>query len=241
MTRPHHLTPDLSAVALEATEVFGRDRELVAGNPARLERLRSDPGFYDPLVAAWWLWGIDLWIGSGWCRDLEARAPRPKMPRSDPRRSAKRSVAAHLTALQKRLRGVRVLCGDWERAVGPSSLTATLRKQGGGRIGHTAVLLDPPYETSSELYSGSVTKVCRDVWRWAEEHGNDPHLRIVVCGYDGEWSPPEGWATIAWTKRRAYASHAGNGERERLWCSPACLPVDRPQQAGLFAAGWERR
>ena len=30
-------------------------------------RLEGDPEYYDAKVAGWWLWGICLWIGSGWC------------------------------------------------------------------------------------------------------------------------------------------------------------------------------
>ena len=30
-------------------------------------RLEGDPEYYDAKVAGWWVWGIALWIGSGWC------------------------------------------------------------------------------------------------------------------------------------------------------------------------------
>lgn len=35
------------------------------------ERMRSDPDFYDPKIAGWWVWGISCWIGSGWCSKPE--------------------------------------------------------------------------------------------------------------------------------------------------------------------------
>ena len=38
-------------------------------------RLSEDPEFYDAKAAGWWVWGISLWIGGGWCRDLDDRRP----------------------------------------------------------------------------------------------------------------------------------------------------------------------
>ncbi len=32
-----------------------------------LERMKSDPEYYDAKRAGWWVWGQCLWIGSGWC------------------------------------------------------------------------------------------------------------------------------------------------------------------------------
>src|SRR5215469_4476782 len=31
------------------------------------ERMKTNPDFYDPKIAGWWLWGQCIWIGSGWC------------------------------------------------------------------------------------------------------------------------------------------------------------------------------
>jgi len=31
------------------------------------ERLMGDPDFYDAKAAGWWAWGLNCWIGSGWC------------------------------------------------------------------------------------------------------------------------------------------------------------------------------
>lgn len=36
-----------------------------------LERVKSDPEFYDAKRAGWWVWGQCLWIGSGWCSKPE--------------------------------------------------------------------------------------------------------------------------------------------------------------------------
>jgi len=31
------------------------------------ERMLTDPEYFDPKVAGWWVWGISQWIGAGWC------------------------------------------------------------------------------------------------------------------------------------------------------------------------------
>src|SRR5580692_8324035 len=31
------------------------------------ERMKTDPLYYDTMVAGWWVWGQCIWIGSGWC------------------------------------------------------------------------------------------------------------------------------------------------------------------------------
>ena len=40
---------------------------LVTTGAERVERLTTDPDYYDAKVAGWWVWGICQWIGSGWC------------------------------------------------------------------------------------------------------------------------------------------------------------------------------
>lgn len=223
-------------------DLTARHHWLVTMGRERLDRLAADPEFFDAQVAGWWVWGLCSWIGSGWCAGngpwrADDGGVLRKLPhlsnagcginRKLPHlgnagrglTSPQASVGEWMHALSLRLRGVRITCGDWHRILGPSSTRA-----GGGVCG---VLLDPPYPTGSDLY-GEATEVYRDVWAWAEEHGSDPKLRIVVCGYEGDWSPPAGWQTVPWKARRAFNS-ANAGDRERLWCSPACLPVERPQ------------
>ncbi len=33
------------------------------------ERMKTDPLYYDSMVAGWWVWGQCIWIGSGWCQN----------------------------------------------------------------------------------------------------------------------------------------------------------------------------
>lgn len=59
------------------------------------ERMRTDPDFFSAKIAGWWVWGISLWIGSGWCSRPEwvGRGHGGKKPRID-RNGASGSVNA---------------------------------------------------------------------------------------------------------------------------------------------------
>jgi hypothetical protein len=131
--------------------------------------------------------------------------------------------------LAARLARVRVCCGDWQRVCGP---TPTVSQ------GLTAVFLDPPYADTAkrdpDLYRIDSESVAHDVREWALEHGDDPRLRIALCGYEGEHTMPRKWACLPWKAAGGYASqkrspggHSGNGHKERIWFSPHCLPVGK--------------
>ena len=68
---------------------------------------------------------------------------------------------------------------------------------------------------------------------WALEHGDDPDLRIALCGYAGEHEMPKTWTEHAWKGARGYVAEGNtNRELERIWFSPHCLPIE--QQRELF-------
>ena len=104
-------------------------------------RLSEDPEFYDAKAAGWWVWGISLWIGGGWCRDGDDRRPhvqaggtgvaaqRDKVPHMGPRAGG-RGVSAQRTrdqvphvASERGGQGVsaqrhrRADLADWFRAI----------------------------------------------------------------------------------------------------------------------------
>jgi len=143
---------------------------------------------------------------------------------SDPISGTRRGiqVLTYMRELAERLRGVRVCCGDWSRVCGPSPTV---------KHGTTAVFLDPPYSEDAdraELYSSEDLSVAHAVRQWALENGDNPQLRIALCGYDGEHAMPESWECVAWKAAGGYGSQ-GNGRgrenaaRERIWFSPHCL------------------
>jgi DNA adenine methylase len=47
-------------------DLHARHRWLV-NQRADVERLLSDPEWFDAKAAGWWVWGISQWIGTGWC------------------------------------------------------------------------------------------------------------------------------------------------------------------------------
>ncbi len=135
--------------------------------------------------------------------------------------------------LSERLRGVRVASGDWSRVCGPS---VTFKH------GLTAVFLDPPYsleERDSGLYSSEsehadVAAECRE---WAIANGDNPLMRIALCGYDTEHAMPASWSVFNWTANGGYGNRgegrgAQNRSREVIWFSPHCVPQN--QQLSLL-------
>jgi len=97
--------------------------------------------------------------------------------------------------------------------------------------GPTAVFLDPPYadtaERQSNLYRKDSENVAHAVRDWAEANGDNPLLRIALCGYEGEHKMPPSWSVYSWSAGEGFGSQAKerskNGKRERIWFSPSCL------------------
>ena len=153
--------------------------------------------------------------------------------------------------LRDRLRNVRVCCGDWKRVCSSPSVTT--------RLGSTGLFLDPPYahdrdrmhawlkhlrEGDPEPGDGKATnraakiyasddddtdRMVADVLSYCIDRGDDPKMRIALCGFDGEHDQLEGlgWTVHAWKASGGYGNQGGhrnkNADRERIWFSPHCL------------------
>ena len=214
------------------------------------EQMKVDPEFYDAKIAGWWVWGQCIWIGSGWCsvqlphlgnagcgvnRQLPHLGNAGKggalcLKESDRTLGTREFLFQYMNELAERLRRVRVCCGDWSRVCGP---TPTVK------LGTTGVFLDPPYldGRTDALYSSDSLTVANEVREWAIAQGDDPRIRIALCGYEGEHDMPDSWDTVEWKARGGYGSQGENQARknsskERVYFSPHCL---RPAQKGLFA------
>jgi hypothetical protein len=187
----------------------------------------------------------NLNIASGWekrpalgrgGRGVQARQVREQLPDlSGDSGAAGRGVHASgrrggvydwMEALRIRLRYVRVCCGDWSRVLGPSVTE---------RVGVTGILLDPPYSSEADrdpsLYAEEDLAVAHHVREWAIANGENPRLRIALCGYEGEHDMPTSWRCVAWKAPGGYAAAAGNtanANRERIWLSPHCLSQRQP-------------
>ena len=210
-----------------------------------VERMKTEPEFYDAKIAGWWVWGQCIWIGAGWCSGLRklphlgdaGKGVHRQLPHLGD--AGTECIASDLTSgtlsrahlliymqeLAERLRTVRVCCGDWSRICGPSPTV---------KHGITGVFLDPPYADESErtdgLYAVDDGQVAHSVREWAAEWGADPRMRIALCGYEGEHVMPDGWECVQWKAPGGYGSQGGadgagraNAGRERIWFSPHCL------------------
>ena len=146
-------------------------------------------------------------------------AKRPSLERGG--RGVQRSTVDTLAGLRTwfrelevRLRRVRILCGDWKRAVGPALTTSWAAEAG--------VLLDPPYDPKMRkrtLYAQDSAGLAKDVRDWALEAGKDRRMRIALCGLEGEHAMPDDWEKVSWKA----ASETRNAANERIWFSPGCL------------------
>lgn len=213
------------------------------------EKLKTDPDYFDPRIAGWWVWGRCTWIAGGWCdstkaEDVYRKMPNiaswsatgvgvNRMPRSIPNMvregvhsaGMRENILTHMQQLADRLRFVRVACGGWER-VCTKAVTDGL--------GLTAVVLDPPYtdDLSTGIYTHSDPRTANACAKWAVENGNNPLLRIALCGYEGQYrSIPSTWECVPWKAVGGYGNQREDGSntnntRERIWFSPHCLKVD---------------
>lgn len=150
--------------------------------------------------------------------------------------------------LSARLRHVRVLNGDWTRAVTSGALQSLPVRQGG----HAGVFLDPPYSDEmrrSGLYAQDSGDVADEVRAWCLANGDNPRYRIVLAGFAAEHGELEsaGWRAVEWYRGgflkggMANQSAKGTGQREeRLWLSPHCLrPVEVVADRQLMLLGAE--
>lgn len=249
------VSADPDAVARHAAhpvneaDLHARHLWLVNAKDGITERLMADPDWHDAKAAGWWVWGINCWIGSGFCsgdgpwvnvdgiftkRDTGQGVNRklPHLGGTGQGVNRKQFLTEWFCGLRDRLHDTRVACGDWSRVCGPS----VLRSAGGV----TGVFLDPPYDlTMRAAVYANESGCAADVLRWCAANGANPDLRIVLAGYDGEHNDLQalGWRVHEWSTAGGYgAGRGGRGEenatKERLWFSPHC--IDDPAQRRLL-------
>jgi DNA adenine methylase len=96
-------------------------------------------------------------------------------------------------------------------------------KRNNQHFGVVGILLDPPYPRHLRDFDYDTDGA--DVWhraaRWAVAHGDNPKLRIAVCGYNDAESdalfPPD-WARFIWRR----IGIGQNKDMECIWFSPHC-------------------
>ena len=244
------LSPEATAEAADwpvnETDLEARHYWLVTEGKDRLATIMGDPDGHDPKVAGYWAWGMCAWIGGGFCSGTgpwrwngeawekgEGVGVNRKLPHlGDAGRGINRQrphlgdagrgahILEQFLELSARLRDVRVCSGDWARVTGPTPTTHN---------GQTGVFLDPPYGDTrkGDLYRTDSLSVYGEVTEWCLANGDNPGLRIALCGYDGEHELP-GWECIKWKAKGGYGSQGettgrDNATRERIWFSPHCI------------------
>jgi DNA adenine methylase len=236
-----------AANPVNEVDLHARHLWLVNAKDGLTERLMADPDYFDVKAAGWWVWGVNSWIGSGFCsgkgpwqnidgvfskRDSGRGVNRQLPHLSDSGQGVNRKLSDQTRVeflqdwfgqIRSRMSEVRVACGDWSRVTGRSVLTAT-----GGVCG---VFLDPPYDRAmrTDVYANE-SDCAKDVLTWAIANGDNPKLRICLAGYDGEHNDLEnlGWRVHEWKALGGFGNQGSgrgvdNAKKERLWFSPHCL------------------
>ena len=230
------------------TDLFARHLWLVNTGRERIAQLESDPDWFDAKVAGWWVWGVNAWIGSGWCSGtgpwVHADDPKQRPHLGNAGKGVNRQlphisnagkagfnslsireqgITEYMIELAERLSTVRVCAGDWSRVVTNGALSY------GATVG---VFLDPPYlgdVRASDLYSVDDHHIANDVREWALQNASD-RVRVVLAGYQPEHDHliPDTWRRVRWSSGAAYQTTAGGGQNaanrhsEVLWISPGC-------------------
>ena len=211
---------------LNEADLHARHVSMIAAKAEHRERMLTEPDYFDPKLAGWWVWGQCAWIGTGWCVEKSRKLPHlgdagQGINRQLPHLGdAGRGIRNYFADLAARLRRVRVACGHWDRVLGDSVTW---------RHGVTGIVLDPPYE-EGEMQYAEHSGLSSEVRAWCIENGNNRMLRIALCGLEGEHDLP-GWDCVPWKARGGYGGQRSDSEnvnrkRERIWFSPHCLSND---------------
>lgn len=263
-------------------DLMARNNWLVDQRPTYRDKMQ-DPHFFDVKIAGWWVWGLSQWIGGGFC-DKKVGKKLPHLGggegiHSRSGRSEKSKwivptlgggylnvadeilslpgerIKQRFEALARRLRTVRVACGDWTGVMSEAVLTGN---------GITGLVLDPPYtaDIQSVKYAGDTHQaqsrdIADEVRNWAIETAKPPvvdpaqpkaklpphagrggSIRIALCGYESEKHPmPPEWEKVEWKATGGYGNQGQgrgreNATKERIWFSPSC---DGGGQTSLLA------
>ncbi len=262
MQRDPHAVAEAACWPVNECDLHARHLWLVNNLPKLSVRLMADPEYHEPRTAGWWAWGACSWIGGGWCAGDGPWHAEPdadgvdtftlgdggtgvkrKLPHLGGGKGANRKLPhlgdggmgvnrklewlrAWFSELQTAMAGARVCCGDWERIMSPGTMTLNAP---------AAVLLDPPYSLTGAVYAHDSSTVSGDVRAWCVANGENPLLRIALCGHDTEHNDLEsrGWVVETWAKSGGYQ---GADDRERIWFSPGCIkPEAHTEQLSIWS------
>jgi DNA adenine methylase len=220
-------------------DLSARKLKLIANEDRLLENLVKDDEWHDPKLAGYWIWAASCWIGSGLTRlgqiphlssagiGVHAIGKRPHLGSAGMGvHAASSRIYDWFGMLSKRLRRVRVVCGDWTRVCGGNW------QDGFGTCG---IFFDPPYgveDRDAKVYHHDSIVIAKDVMEWCAERGKLKSYKIVIAGYEEHMPLVEshGWRFENWTAQGGYSNLGGenkNRKRECLYYSPHCI-VNQP-------------
>jgi len=232
-------------------------RNYIYNNQEFYDKMRNDPEYYDCKIAGWWVYGMSASIGDNFQRltnnsipsllsagkginrlnlvqypipELGFKGKGIKRTNLSPN-NPENSIYIYFDQLCKRLKRVRITCCDFLRIINSHSTTT--------KLGLTGIFLDPPYRLKRKMmYGEDSMTVSSKAREWAIENGDNPLLRIALCGYEGEHEMPNSWYEFSWKTQGGYANlgyNLGrkNKHKERIWFSKYCLH-NREQQCMLF-------
>ena len=187
-------------------DLHARHDWLVRWGEGKLNKLQTNPNYYNAKAAGWWAWGMSIWTGSGFAMHGESAkgsatphgtlTQKPHIVDQGVRKVDETRLRAWLQWLCERMCKVVVLPRSWESGVTDSMTLASER--GKARVG---VFLDPPYKTehrSKTLYvtdrEGLSTDIAVAAYEWAVAKARErPEIRIGYCCRHGDFPLPAGW------------------------------------------------
>lgn len=213
---------DPDAVAYHAdypaieSDLHARHPWLVRQRESLTDRIQGNPDYYDAKIAGWWVWGMSLWIGSGFCSgngpwvqedgDLVNQKGAGQGARKNLIHlgNAAQGVEKKRIHLSNAGRGVRKSSQkdsiqEWMRTLSDRLRSVRVCCGDWKRItgptvttanGLTGIFLDPPYGElagrDSQLYAKESLTVAYECQQWCIENGKNKLMRIALCGYQGE-------------------------------------------------------
>jgi site-specific DNA-adenine methylase len=221
-------TARLAVYPPSEVDIISRHRWLMEIGKPKLDLLKTDPFYFDPQIAAWYIYTASCYVGGGLCDGKSHKNQKFKIPKHTREGIFREGndgdvdkVIAYFKSLSRRMQGTKIACGDWDRVVTPAWITTD---------GICSIFADPPYDDLEHSISYSAGGgVAQAVRLWAIESGENRNLRIAVCGYESDsYRFPETWETFKWKAGGGYGNQ-GNGRgrenagRERIWFSPNCI------------------
>lgn len=196
-----------------------------------IKSMHEDIDFCDHRAAGYWVWGLNCSIGTSWM-NKKGLTSLPALSCNMGTFAESMKPQEYFVKLAERIQKTRVMAGDWKRVLSPS---VSFSNKNLSKTGLVGVFLDPPYDKTQRktVYKEDKDNIFPEVCKWAIENGENPKMRIAVCGYDGGYEFPETWQKYNWSANGGYGNTGveddtrakENKAKEMIWFSPNCLKI----------------